>query len=783
MSEKKPLGGFKLFVMGLFILLVSGLFIAVFIGLNILVGGWAWTLAAILLGVFLFLVISQTALNTRLLPVLEVIFPIISKLREEAQKRFEYRSTVDKMEYTLDRYRLMPRLKKDSRAEKEGGHYAFSPKFHRTMINALLAEVDNKKTISRCSSRVSEEMIEQVTPKILTLFYRDLHETASVMDYQDFPDSKTLRMELAGNLEPSGLLPDRGKLPEGDEKPQAEILLERGLMPNAKASFPYTTIDVARLLKHYKTYELDRLVGDLRKLQKIWALTSSYLAFLVKNRALDEEFAYSVADLMDAIEDPSAGLPAGISLSERLDERDAVSLAALRQAGLCGLETLFGDLSAEERESLNLIALGMFFTEERKDLQDLKFVVCKAASESELALRQHLAYLEYREDLREATTLDGLNFVSVKYIADHWAKTVEKRKQELGPGFDKEIQAIQENLAEGNWWSRLPWVIEEVLKVISKQLELEIKKFAQVIANRPPVADVLRRIFRGLKLETIERFLEARTFTAYLLTFDGLEGSMANLIDCLSFFKGEKYRAELTRVGVRFTHRDREKYIFKDYIKQCRIGLVPMGMSFDKFSEEFEHDLGIAYENRALLDLPNANVTDFEIIIHRFGLSGRDRHGLEQFNQNGLRQHALPRIQELFASSLFPEDIIALICYEQSPEDGKVEMEPIIEGILAFGTITDFVGDTIPKFTQVQKKVLADNDQALKLKLLEKMDCDTLRNLAKMLHTSTKEQTRAKGTLTRLIVKYPEFAKSPQTPGRVSAVYIETLAEIGSLYR
>lgn len=292
---------------------------------------------------------------------------------------------------------------------------------------------------------------------------------------------------------------------------------------------------------------------------------------------------------------------------------------------------------------------------------------------------------------------------------------------------------------------------------------------------------ILESVPDGEKLETIERFLEARTFTAYLLTFDGLEGSMANLIDCLSFFKGGKYRAELTRLGVRFTYRDREKYIFKDYIKQCRIGLVPMGMNFDKFSEEFEHDLAIAYQNRAALDLPKGDIADFEIIIHRFGLSGRDRHGLEKFNQVGLRQHAVPRVRELLASSLFPEDIVALICYEQSADVGKVEMEPIIEGILAFGTITDFVGETVPKFTQVQKKALADSDQALKIKLLEKMECASLRDLARRLHGDQKKQVRAKGMLTRLVTKMPEFASSPATSGRISAEYIETLAEIGGL--
>lgn len=784
MNKQKPLAGLKLFVMATFILLVIGLFIAVMVGVNILVGSWAWTLAAILLGVFLFLIINQTSLRNKLLPVLEIFFPIISKLQDEAQRRFENRSIVDKMEYTINRYRLFMRLKESARSGESSDHNAFSAKFQRTLINALLDEPDKKNTVTCCSNRVSREMLAPVSPKILTLFYRDLHETPNVMDYDEFTvdENQSLRLELAEILDNSGFLSDRGILPNGEEKPSREILLERGLMPNSEAAFPYSKTDIACLLRHYRTFELDHLVNDMRKLQKVWAITSNYLAFLVKNKALADDFAYSVADLLNSIEDESAGLPGEMELPERLDEKIFTPLIALKRAGRHGLKTSFGNLPVEERESLNLIALGMFFTEERKDLQDLRFAICQEAAKAEIALYQHLAYLEYREDLREATALDGMNFVSVRYIAEHWRQTVEKRKRELGPGFEKEIQAIRENLAEGNWWSRLPWVIEEVLKKIGKQIQEEIERFAKVMANRPPIVDVLRRIFRSLKLETIERFLEARTFTAYLLTFDGLEGSMANLVDSLSFFKGAKYRANLTRLGVRFTFRDREKYIFKDYIKQCRIGLIPMGMSFNKFIEEFEHDLTVAYQNREILDLPNAEISNFEVIIHRFGLSGRDRRGLENFNPDGLRPHAIPRVQELLACTLFPEDIVALICYEQSPIDDKFELEPIINDLLVLGTITEFVGDTIPKFTQAQKEALVKDDQTLKSKLLEKMGCDTLRNLARLLCGNTKEQADAKDMLARLISQLPEFKEKSQSPGRISAVYIKTLSEIGSLY-
>lgn len=779
MSMQKPVRGVKLVIVGICILLVIGLLLTVFVSSDILVESLMLVSATILLGVFLFLIINQTPWSNNVLPILTVLFPIIEVLLSENKRRLEVGVIVDKMEYTLYRYNLLTRLEKSNICQDSPNRYTFSSRFREELINALFREKDKQDIIARCSNLVSKEMQPSVSQRILTLFYRDLHETPIEMEYEDFLQRESLRLELAEILCDSGLLPDKEVLAKGDERLSRESLLEQGLMPTAKAIFPYTKADLDRILRHYRKFELVCLVNDMRKLREIWILASNYLAFLVRNKALDDEFVFTVTDLIDSIEIVSDGLPAEMRLPEKLDRKATLALNVLKQVGFRGLRTSFGSMPASEQESLNLIALGIFFTEERKDLQDLRSAICQEASRDELALYQYLAYLEYREDLRKDTTLDGLNFVSVRYIAEHWKQTVERRSRELGSGFDKEIWVIRENLASGNWWSHLPLVIVKALEEIREQTKAVSEKLEEITTKRPSMGQVLRRIFNSLKLETIERFIEARTVTAYLLTFDGLEGSMANLIDCLSFFKGQKYRACLTRLGVCFTYRDREKYIFKDYIKQCRIGLIPQGMRFDEFVKQFEHDLIIAYENRKILELPNAEVDKFEVIVHRFGLSGRDRQGLEGFNPDGQRPHAIPRVRELLAESLFEKDIIPLVCYERSLIiDDRFDVQPILDDILVLGTIADFVADKISLMSE-QERALLKNDQVLKSNLLRKMGRNKLRDFAQALGSSTREQDRAIDVLTSLLVQY-SFGND--TAKLISAEYIETLAEIGALY-
>ena len=760
-------------------LTLAGIGIAILIALNILGLGWTWSLVAILLGFAIFFISSRISMNDNLLSVLESIFPVIGKFKANQQKRYEYRAGIDKVEYTLEYHKLSKQLQKKWSEKTSDEHYSFNSDFHERLISGMMNEKDQTKVVRRCVKIVAEEMDPKHSEEVLELLYRELHGYESGELYNNIKRSEPKLEELAEILQMGGHLPHHVELPGIDEINK----IERGFLPSATVEFPYKAEDIKAILKNQQKFNLAQVVAETKKLEKIWDVVSAYLAFLIKNKILDKDYNIEVSNIVRPRGARSQGLILGRKFSDMLTEDERNTLNALLQEGENAFNSKAMNIPAAERDSLILTALAMFFTEDRLDCPNLKAAVCKLASKQPVARQQHLAYLEYREDLRQMTSLDDLPFVSVKYIAENWKNTIERLS--TSPRFKKEMDAIQENLAEGNWWTRLPPLIEEVLNHLGEELKGEIRSIKKVIGKYPSVEDILRRIFRGLKLETIERLLETRTTIAYLFTFDGLEGSLAELIDCLSFFKGGKNRAILQNQEIiTFQWNGREKYIFTDYIAHCRLGIVPTGMSFDEFYKEFEKDLVTVYENRKLLHLKNSDVNDFEMIIHRFGLLGRDRHGFDKFNPDAKRTHALPKIQELFATSLIPEDIISLICYEQTPNaKNKIDMEPIVDGILAMGTIRDFMGDEIEGLSKSRSEILTDNDQALKITLIKKMECETLQGLAKRLLASGEAKKVASSRLAKLIQKLPEFEEIPQICRLIAANYTDLLVDIAKLYK
>lgn len=761
-------------------LTIAGIAIAISIALNIVGLGWTWSLVGILMGIAVFFVSGKVSANDNLLSVLESIFPVIGKFKANQQKMYEYRAVIDKVEYALEYHKLTQQLKEKWRDKNSDDHYSFNSDFHERVIKGMMEEKNQTKVTERCIEIVTEEMERKHSEEVLELLYRESHGYETGRLYDNIKNSDPKLEELAEILKLGGHLPHQVELPDIGETDK----IERGFLPSATVEFPYTTEDIKAILKNQQNFKLTQVVEEIKRLEKVWSVASAYLAFLIKNKILNQDYNIEVSNIVQPKGAKSPGLLLGRKFSDMLTEGERNTLNALLQEGETAFKSSAVNIpSTAERESLILTALAMFFTEDRLDCPNLKAAVCKLASKQPIAKQQHLAYLEYREDLRQMTSLDDLPFVSVKYIADNWKNTIKG----LGtsPRFKKEMDAIQENLAEGNWWTRLPPLIEEVLDRLGKELKGEIRSIKKVIGKYPPMEDVLRRIFRGLKLETIERLLETRTTIAYLFTFDGLEGSLAELIDCLSFFKGGKNRAILQDQGiVTFQCAGREKYIFTDYIAHCRLGIVPIGMSFDEFFMEFEKDLTTVYENRGLLHLKNSEINDFEMIIHRFGLLGRDRHGFDKFNPKAQRTHALPKIQELFATSLIPEDIITLICYEQSPNTkNKIDIEPIVDGILSLGTIRDFMGDEVEGLSKSRSDILTDNDQALKIALIKKMECETLHGLARLLLASDETKKAAGSRLAKLIQKLPEFEDIPQICRLIAANYTDLLVDIAKLYR
>jgi hypothetical protein len=205
-------------------------------------------------------------------------------------------------------------------------------------------------------------------------------------------------------------------------------------------------------------------------------------------------------------------------------------------------------------------------------------------------------------------------------------------------------------------------------------------------------------------------------------------------------------------------------------------------MTFEDFYRAFQQDLVIAYEHRDELEIVDIN--NFEIIIHRFGLSGRDRYGFDDFMLEDQRKHALPRIRELFADNLDLKDLIALIGYERKIQNDNREVEAIFE-IMMDDTIKDLVLKQVGDLSPSEQKSLEDADLNLKMKLLRRFGQTTVQALARNLLQQSKKQQTACDVLARSIQEIRDRPKSFNNLRRrelIAQTYIGTLVDIAGLF-
>jgi hypothetical protein len=766
-------------VLLVFAVLILALALSIMTALNLWGYTFVWPVVALNFGLLFFLVLNQSPVAPNLLPFLENIFPVISNLRKEIKRRAESSKVIDKMEYAMEFYGLIDQLRSEKRIKNKDGHYVFDPNFRDELLNHMLNDVTSSESMASCAEKIAENMDRPVAEGVLELLYQERDKIHTSLRYHKIKQIPEELLELANILDHCGRLPDRVRLyPEG-ESPKEETNLNRGYLPNMTEAFPYSNMDIVELLNDRDEFHLDEIERVLDSLREVWGMAVGYLAFLATNYAPKTAVRFGVSDLLcDITSIPAEELP-GAGIKSRLDHLDTTLERELYRAGDLSLSAAFPDMDLQTRTSLNLISQILYFTEKRTASSDLKIKICREAAKRDTAVQMALAYLEYKEAQQQDETFDGLTFVNTNYIATHWLETIEKKKQELGPGFDKEISVIQSSLADGIWWTRLPPVVEKTLNIVIEEWRNQFEEIKVLVEKREDAGESIKRIFRSLSLRTIERFLEAKTIVAYLLTFDIQEGSLAKLVDV--FRNEEKYEA-LESFGISMKFNEKPKYAFKEYIKQCRLGIVPPGMTFEDFYRAFQQDLVIAYEHRDELEIVDIN--NFEIIIHRFGLSGRDRYGFDDFMLEDQRKHALPRIRELFADNLDLKDLIALIGYERKIQNDNREVEAIFE-IMMDDTIKDLVLKQVGDLSPSEQKSLEDADLNLKKKLLRRFGQTTVQALARNLLQQSKKQQTACDVIARSIQEIRDRPKSFNNLRRrelIAQTYIGTLVDIAGLF-
>ena len=752
---------------------------------------WVWPLVAMFLGWIMFLVGQRFAEN--ILRILEILFPVIGKLLNNAKRRVECNTMVRNMEYVFQHFHLFRRLKPEYYHESTNGEFIFTEALKKDLEDGLMRAGVTTDPIVYLAEALVDLMTAPVTIQTLILLYKERFSILTPVEFQQAKQDVQTMKNLAAVLEQGVLLPDHGNLLTKSKPPSKRELLEQGFLPNDRCVFPYKDDDVVRILMTMDNFSVHQVSEWMRRLEELWNIVRGYLAFLIENQVVPESTTIEVAHVLDLISSPHAH-PERPDLLKRLADWETVIPSLLSHCWLETVQTVkaastgegeeikkvFGNLDDSTLDNIGLISQILYFFEKRRDCMELKRKACILAARDPNAVRMAMAYLEYREDLREQTALDGLPFVSLRYLAQNWSKTIEKREGELGAGFQKELNVLREYLQNGVWLTRLSPVLEEVYRKVDRDLKRDKERLEEKSRRHPGIGEALKRVFLNLRLETIERFLETRTITAYLLTFDSRQGSLANLIDCL---RDPRCRPKLEKEGVCFEVYGRPKYVFEDYTAHSRIGVTPLGVSFETFYQMLEDDLIRLSDYRQHANIPHSLINKFEIILHRFGLFGRDRYHFDGFLSDRQVQDAREKIQKVLAQSLSSSEMTNVIAYEQEETRGKVTLGKILKDIIIMGQIADFVVPQLSELTQEQSRALANNDKNLKDDLLRHMRQPDLLALAQAIAKSKTQRENAKVCLSTLIGTLPAFKAQTKVNlcDQIAQIYIDTFADIISI--
>ena len=547
------------------------------------------------------------------------------------------------------------------------------------------------------------------------------------------------------------------------------ILDKSGRLPREKDGLPFQNKELERLLTPLTDFSLDLIKTELDKLNVLWRLVAGYHLFLGKNDVSDWPLeTTAILDFVEAKlrgEQEPRGLPRNFDTLNILDD---ATLDVLIRVGQKAIDIAFPQLSTSLRHSFSLISLAIFLDKFERNPDMLKDV-CREAAKKDETVRIVLAYLEFREDLRDEYELDGKRFVSIDYLIQNWAERIAEKERDLENSLQKELKAIQEMLKKGQWLTRLPPVVDKTYQKVLDDMGTELEQLRRVVEKRPQLKESLKRVFRELPDEIVERYLEMRTSTAYLLTFDSLGGSMAHLLDCLV---DPTLPPKLEKLGIKTYGNPRPKYVFKNYTANARIGIVPDGWTLRQFQRYLQHDLEKVIEARKMLvpDWPwdEKELKDIEVIMQGFGLSRRNRY---PFESELRRPHASPKVIEALADTRKDDDLVAVIGYAQD------EMVNLTNAMMD-GPITELTGIILSK---LQRQKLEEKDEIIKNELLADQQYYSIQDLGWGLFCTDAQQKQAVANkLSALLARYVPQTK-PQLLDNIARDYIDTLSAIANI--
>lgn len=776
----------KLVVYAFVSFFVVAVILSILIALNMVGLEWAWEIAGVLVGILLYAILSRTRFGGRISVILLALFPIIGLLIERNRKREECHAIVNNMELTFRYYDLIHRASPCC-PKMAVENNRFGEECKEQIVKRLMDETSGKDLVTSCSEMLSACMIKSIHPRVLDVLYYDRHkkfeltQASASTAYEDVKESRKAVGDLADILFHSSvfdilndfdLIPPYVRTDDGlDEKAQ----------PIATAQFPARRSDLVPLLLDMDEFTIEGIRDRVHRFKEVWKIANGYLAFLRLNQVPATHYTINSSEVFKTIQRKLFRRRRENQYLDILQDRKVIIPIILNEIStqlILSAAPKRGGPKPEWLEGISLISQIIFLHINHTELSEVQKHACRLAAVNETAVRMNLAYLLLRKNPPKSASDPGTTFISVKDIMEQGEKELVDRQKLSEDGYYKELAAVRANLLDGKWLNKIHLLREFIHQAMIEDAKDGIQRLDKLIDENPGIGAVLRRLFMDLNLETIERFLEARSVTAYLLTFDSSHGSMAELIDC---FVNEDCRDMLKQAGIKTSHEGRPIYVFRDYTRNARLGIVPRGMTFDHFYRGFERDLKKLHKVYIKeLDLPKNDLDDFEVIIHRFGLSGRDRHGFEGFNPAFRNKHALPKFRVLIAETHIPDDLLAVMSYEQRSMNGKENLAGILHRLKDEATIAELVSHKIEDLSRTERQLLEEKDTAIKRRLLSIMGLNKDADLGNAL-LDKDMKTLAKESLERVIGGMGIFKKRPEHCQQIAELYIETMCDLSMI--
>lgn len=671
-------------------------------------------------------------------------------------RKEEIETVVEGMEHVVASYSLGDLFAVGQVCPGRPGSLGFCPGFRKELVDTILVGVP--------SASWTKALIDQLKrrnsgwnggePKLLTLFYQESLGQVDPAFWRRIVRGRPNTLELV-----------------------AQRLLTSERLPLSK-EYPFQAADLVTVLAGMEHFELGLLQRRVQRLNALAGRASDYLVFLEEN---------GVGSVLGPL---AMGFFLGIlGRTKGADGFDPacfeVDAAVLTEIGRRSMPpTITGQVAATASPAAmnalqNRYALlaAVIFLARSFPRDPAKALLCQELAKDGEAVKIAWAYLDLKQDLRSEHRLGGRPFLSLAHLIEHWPGKVESAEGNAEIG--KEIEELTDVLRGGEWLVHLSDLVDRaqstrlaLLLAPAPAAQPTAQPPREKLAGRALIElgfdhrpDLLLRLFRGLDFETIERNLEARRFTPYLITFDTEHGPLAKLITCLT---SEKKLEEAGVVPVQVE--GRAKYNFRPYTENTRIGLVPPGWTFEKFRIEFQQDLARLIEHRKELVKHDwtKDLSGVEVMLHRFEAVGRNHY---PFVSPFSTRMALQNIKDLLADNLAPEELLTLVQYGSGEE---------LRARILASTIPDVVGNAV-LLKPVERTALEKADGPLKSELLNRRDvhASTIPELAKQLAGRKIPHATAEDTLSDIIQKHlPRFTQ-PRS-ALIAKAYLEGIESLSA---